>query len=82
LTAIVVISYFIGFTALCWFLDLAFPGKHETQGRYGLFFDAGVFTGLLALVCSVILWRSHRKLAVSGLVACLLWMIWAALPRI
>ncbi len=81
-TAIVVVCYFIAFTALCWFLDLAFPGKHETQTRYGVFFDAGVLTGLLALVCSVVLWRSRRRLAVLGLLACLLWMVWAALPRL
>jgi hypothetical protein len=78
----VVVYYFIGFTALCWFLDLALPGKHETQSRYSLFFNAGVITGLLALICAVMLWRLHRRLAVIGLLACLLWMIWAALPRI
>ena len=81
-TAIVIVSYFIAFTALCWFLDLAFPGKHETQTRYGVFFDAGVFIGLLALFCSVALWRSCRWLALLGLVTCLLWLVWAALPRI
>jgi hypothetical protein len=80
--AIVVVYYFIAFTALCWFLDLAFPGKHETQARYGVFFNAGVLTGLLALVCSVALWRSHRRVAVFGLLACLLWIVWAALPRL
>ena len=80
--AIVVVSYFIGFTALCWLLDLALPGKHEKQSRYSLFFDAGVITGLLALICSVMLWRSHRRVGVIGLLACLLWMVWAALPRL
>ena len=33
MTAIVVVCYFIAFTTLCWFLDLAFPGKNETQTR-------------------------------------------------
>jgi len=80
--AIVVVYYFIAFTALCWFLDLGYPGKHETQARYRLFFNAGVLTGLLALVCSIALWRSHRRLALLGLVACLLWIVWALLPRI
>jgi len=78
----VVVSYFIAFTALCWFLDLTQPGKIETQDRYRLFFDAGVITGLFALGCSVALWRSHRRLAVFGLIACLLWIVWAALPRL
>jgi hypothetical protein len=81
-TARVVVSYFIAFTALCWFLDLALPGKIETQDRYRLFFNAGVITGFFALVCSIALWRSHRRLAVVGLFACLLWAVWAALPRL
>jgi len=80
--ATVIVSYFIAFTALCWFLDLAQPGKIETQDRYRLFFDAGVISGLFALVCSLALWRSHRRLAVVGLLACLLWIVWAALPRL
>ena len=79
---IAVVCYFVAFTGLCWFLDLAFPGKHDTQARYRLFFDAGVISGTLSLVCSVVLWRSHRRLAVLGLVACLLWLVWAALPRL
>jgi len=81
-TAIVVVCDFIAFTALCWFPDVAFPGKHETQARYGLFFDARVLTGVLALICSLALWRSRRLISVVGLLACLLWMIWAALPRL
>ena len=75
-------SHFIAFTALCWFLDLAETGKIAAQERYCLFFDAGAITGLLALICSVALWRSYRRLALVGLLACLLWVIWAALPRL
>jgi hypothetical protein len=74
--------YFAAFTALCWFLNLAFPGKLATQSRLRFFFDAGVVGGLLALVCSFILWRSCRGLAVIGFAACLLWAIWSALPRL
>ena len=80
--AMVVVYYFIGFTALCWLLDFAFSGKHETQRHYRLFFDAGLITGLLTLICSGVLWRSQRRLAVVGLLACLLWIVWAALPRL
>jgi len=80
--AVTVVCYFVAFTGLCWFLDLAFPGKLATQMRVRLFFDAGVLGGLLALVGSFTLWRCSRCLAVSGLVACLLWVIWAALPRL
>jgi hypothetical protein len=81
-TTVAVVYYFIAFTLLCWFLDLAFPGKHATQTRYAVLFDAGVITGLLSLVCSVTLWRSQRRLAKFGLLACLLWVVWAALPRL
>jgi len=80
-TAIVVVCYFAAFTALSWFLDIAFPGKHGTQTRYGVLFDAGVVTGLLAFACSFALRRSHPWLARLGLLTCLSWMIWAALPR-
>ncbi|MDD1749082.1 MAG: hypothetical protein LUO89_04320 [Methanothrix sp.] len=79
---VTVVCYFIAFTALCWFLDLAFPGKLATQMRVRLFFDAGVLGGLIALVCSFTLWRWCRLLAVSGFAACLLWVIWSALPRL
>ena len=82
MTAITVISYFVAFTALCWILDLAFPGKHQTQTRYGMFFDAGVLTGLLALVCSIVLRRSYPWLARAGFYACLLWVVWALWPRL
>ncbi len=79
---IAVVCYFIAFTAVCWFLDLAFPGKLATQTRYGIFFDAGVCTGLLALICAFILRRSHPWLARGGLFACLLWVVWAGWPRL
>jgi hypothetical protein len=81
-SAITIVCYFVVFTAICWFLDLAFPGRHETQTRYGIFFDAGVLSGLLALICSFGLRRSHPWIARSGFYTFLLWLIWAALPRL
>jgi hypothetical protein len=81
-SAITVVCYFAAFTAICWFLDLAFPGELATQTRYGIFFDAGVFTGLFALICSFTLRRSHPWLARCGFYAILLWLVWAALPRL
>lgn len=80
--AITVVSYFIAYTVLCWFLDFAFPGKLATQLRVRLFFDAGVISGVLALICCFVLWRSHRRLAILGFVACLAWAVWTALPRL
>ena len=66
--AITVVSYFIAYTVLCWFLDFAFPGKLATQIRVRFFFDAGVVSGFAALLCSIALWRSHRWLAIAGFV--------------
>jgi hypothetical protein len=80
--AVTAISYFIAYTMLCWFLDFAFPGKLATQMRVRLFFDAGVVSGVLALLSSFALWRSHRRLAVIGFVACVAWVVWTALPRL
>ena len=82
MTAITIITYFVVFTALCWFLDLAGPGKHQTQTRYGIFFDAGILTGILALVCSIVVRRSDPWLARVGFFAFFLWVVWALLPRL
>ena len=48
-SAITVVCYFVAFTAICWFLDLAFPGKLATQTRVRVAFDAGVVSGLLTI---------------------------------
>lgn len=82
--AIAVVAHFIAFNALCWFLDLTHMqlGKMNHQDRYWLFLKPGAITGLFALLASVVLCRSHRWLAVIGLLTCLLWAVWAALPRL
>jgi hypothetical protein len=82
LSAITIVCYFAVFTAVCWFLDLAFPGKLATQMRVRVTFDAGVVSGILTIFCSATLWRSHRPLAIVGFVACLLWTVWIFLPRL
>jgi hypothetical protein len=82
ISAVTVICYFVMFTAVCWFLDLFFPGKLATQTRAGVAFDAGMVSGILALLCSVALWRSYRWLAVLGFIACFLWTVWILLPRL
>jgi len=81
-SAAAVICYFILFTAVCWFLDMTFPGKLATQTRVRVAFDAGVVSGALTVVCSLILWRSRHWLAVAGLAACFLWTVWILLPRL
>ncbi len=79
---VTVVCYFVLFTALCWFLDLAFPGKLASQERLRFFLNAGLIAGILALLSSFALWRSSRWLALLGFAACLLWAIWSALPRL
>lgn len=81
-SALTIVCYFIAYTVLCWFLDFAFPGKLATQMRVRFFFDTGIISGVLALLCSFALWGSHRRLAITGFVACVAWVVWATLPRI
>jgi len=78
---VAVVFYFVAFTALCWFLDLEFPGKLATQTRVRIFSEAGVVSGAVALICSLVLWHRSRWLAVLGFSACLLWTVWRLLPR-
>jgi hypothetical protein len=80
-SAVTVICCFVVFTALCWFLDLISTDHLEIQTRPRDVFDAGLVSGLLALLCSVLVRRSHRRLAILGLVACFLWTVWILLPR-
>jgi len=80
-SAIAVVCYFIAFTVICWLLDFIGSDHLSSQTRAAVAFDAGVVSGIFALICSRILWRSHRKLAIAGFVACLLWTVWICLPR-
>ncbi len=81
-SAATVLLYFAVFTAMCWFLDFAGLGKQGCQQRYWLFRDAGNITAILAVIASSVLWRPRRGLAVGGLISCILWLIWTALPRL
>jgi hypothetical protein len=80
-SAIVAVCYFVAFTAICWLLDFVGSDHLASQTRAHVAFDAGVVSGVLAFVCSLVLWRSHRKLAIAGFIACLLWTVWICLPR-
>jgi hypothetical protein len=81
LSAITVISYFIAFTAMCWLLDFIGSDHLASQTRASAAFDAGVVDGIIALICSLALRRSHPKLAAAGFAACALWTVWICLPR-
>ena len=64
--AATVVCYFIGFTFVCWFLDFGgVGGKHGVQLRCRIFFDAGVISGIAALICSLGLWRTCRFLEIG-----------------
>jgi hypothetical protein len=49
ISAITVICCFMVATAICWYLDFAFPGKLATETRVQVVFDAGVASGFLTL---------------------------------
>lgn len=73
--AMVVISVFAAFTLMCWVPDVVTPGTVDT---YYLFFRSGCVFAVVAMIYSVGLWSSVRKVLLLGL----LWVIWAALPRL
>jgi len=80
-SAVTVICCFTVFTAACWFLDLTSLDHLEVQRLARDAFDVGVASGLLTVLCSVLVWRSYRPFAILGLVACFLWSVWILLPR-
>ncbi len=80
--AMTVVGYFIVFTVICWWLDLTGSDHQASQTRAYVSFDAGVVSGVLAFIGSLVLWRPHRAFAIAGFMACLLWMVWICLPRL
>jgi hypothetical protein len=80
-SAIAVVCYFVVFTAICWLLDFIGSDHLASQTRAWVAFDAGNTSAGLAFLCSLVLWRSHRKYAVAGFTACVLWVVWICLPR-
>ena len=79
--AMTVVGCFAAFIATCWLLDLVGSDHLAMQTRVRDVFDVGVVSGICAFISSLVLSRSHRKFAITGLMACLLWTVWICLPR-
>ena len=71
------VGCFIAFTIYCWLFDIAHSGRIEVRNVWTCMTIWGV-----SLICSLALWRSHRWFTAFGLVACVLWMVWALWPRL
>jgi hypothetical protein len=69
---------FLSFVAACWLFEAEFP---QAVG-YRLWLGPGAVAAVLALVVSISVWKTSRKLSLIGLLTLLLWLVWAALPRL
>ncbi len=74
---VTMIYSFIAFTLLCWGV-----GGGKLEPWKPLTVGACLSAWALTLACSFAVWRPHRPLALFGLIAALLWMIWALTPRL
>jgi hypothetical protein len=68
---------FIVITIVSWLRELSTPG-----GNILVHPEASFACWLGTLICTVLLWRSHRRLAAAGLVAFLFWGALALYPRL
>jgi hypothetical protein len=75
----------IGFTAICWGADFCpdiFHMDHMSAGaRANLLSPAGSVTACTGLVLSFVAFRQRRILSILTWLACVLWAVWALLPR-
>jgi|SRR5688572_1186206 len=72
----------IGYTLVCWVADLGRIGNMHPGVRYQLLFPAGVVSTLLGFVLEIFSYRRRPVLARCTLAACVLWGVWALLPRL
>ena len=68
---------FIVITIVSWLRELSTPG-----GSVLVYPEASFACWVTTLICTVLLWRSHRGLAAAGLVAFLFWGALAPYPRL
>jgi hypothetical protein len=72
----------VGYVLICWVADLGQVGNIHPGIRYQLLFPAGVVSTAVGFVCSLL---SHRRTPIFSRVtmaACILWGVWALLPRL
>jgi hypothetical protein len=79
---VTLICYFALFTAACWICDSFFPGAFGYRFWDRLFAQPGEIVMPVTFVASFFVWRWNRKLAGLGFLSCLLWTVWAILPRL
>jgi hypothetical protein len=72
----------IGYCLICWGADIGRFGNMHPGVRFDLLRPVGVVTTSVGLLLATISFKRRRRLAVVTLVACLLWMVWAILPRL
>jgi hypothetical protein len=68
---------------ICWtsvFLPVAFPWNPKSVFSLLVDFSSKVIMLLFLSLC--VGWRKERALALASLMLCLLWVLWAGLPRI
>jgi hypothetical protein len=68
---------------LCWgsfAVPQALPWNPMWVFSFLMDFSSGVMACLFLTVCA--LWRKHRWLAAGGITLCVLWVVWAELPRL
>ncbi|HXC35059.1 MAG TPA: hypothetical protein VNV43_04240 [Candidatus Acidoferrales bacterium] len=74
--------YFAVFTLACWICGLFFGIAFGVKGFWdGVFADSGEVLAPSVFAVSFFIWRWSRPLAIIGFLSCLLWILWALLPR-
>ena len=79
---VTLICYFAVFSAACWICDLFFPGAFGYRFWERLFVQSGEILMPAVFVTSFFVWRRIRWLAIIGFLSCIMWTVWAVLPRL
>jgi hypothetical protein len=79
---ITVICYFAVFTATCWICDMFFQGAFGYRFWVRLFTQPGEILMPVVFLASFFVRRWSRLLARIGFYSCLIWTVWALLPRL
>jgi hypothetical protein len=79
---VTLICYFALFTAACWICDSFFQGAFGYRFWDRLFAQPGEIVMPVVFIASFFVWRWSRLLAGIGFLSCLMWTVWALLPRL
>ena len=72
----------IGYTLICWTADLGHFGNMHPGVRYHLLFSAGLVSTGVGFAFSLMAHRHRPVVSRVTMAACLLWGVWALLPRL